>query len=101
MLRGRSRIRGIGADINMHSRDEGFKNQAHHKTKPDPLYDKVHPKKPVKCYRLADFTYDAVAGTFICPAGILLSSQFTTRPLPPLMRCATNGGNAQGCGRRR
>ena len=61
----------------MHSRDEGFKNQAHHKAKPDPLYDKAHPKKPAKCYRPADFTYDAVAGTFICPAGKLLYSQFT------------------------
>ncbi len=56
----------------MHSRDEGFKNQAPHKAKPDPLYDKAHPKTPAKCYRPADFTYDGVAGTFICPAGKLL-----------------------------
>ena len=61
----------------MHSRDERFKNQAHHKAKPDPLYDKAHPKKPGKCYRPADFIYDAVAGNFICLAGKLLWSQFT------------------------
>ena len=56
----------------MLSRDEGCKNQAHHKAKPDPLYGKAHPKKPAKCYRPADFTYDAVAGAFICPTGKLL-----------------------------
>ncbi len=66
-----SRLRGAGADNSMHCRDEGFKNQAHHKAKPDPLYDKAHPKKPAKYYRLADFTYDDVAGAFICPAGKL------------------------------
>jgi hypothetical protein len=45
----------------MHSRDEGFKNQAHHKARPDPLYDKAHPKKPARCCRSAHFTNDAVA----------------------------------------
>ena len=72
MLLRSSRLRGAGADNGMHSRDERCKNQAHHKAKPDPLYDKVHPKKPAKCYRPADFTYDAVAGAFICPTGKLL-----------------------------
>ncbi len=72
MLLSSSRLRGAGADNSMHSRDEGFKNQAPHKAKPDPLYDKAHPKTPAKCYRPADFTYDGVAGTFICPAGKLL-----------------------------
>ena len=38
--------RGVGADNSMHSRDEDFKVQAHHKAKPDLLYDKKHPKKP-------------------------------------------------------
>ncbi|MDP3513959.1 MAG: hypothetical protein Q8S20_14550 [Sulfuritalea sp.] len=61
----------------MHSRDERFKNQAHHKAKPDPLYDKAHPKKPAKYHRPADFTYDDVAGAFICPAGKLFWSQLT------------------------
>ena len=61
----------------MHSRDERCKNQAHHKAKPDPHYDKAHPMKPTKCYRPADFTYEAAAGTLICPEGKLLLSQFT------------------------
>lgn len=72
MLLSSSRLRGAGADHSMHSRDDRFKIRAHHKAKPDPLYDKAHPKRSAKCYRPADFTYDAVAGTFICPAGKLL-----------------------------
>jgi hypothetical protein len=47
------RIRDAGADNSMDSRDEGFKNQAHHKAKPDPFYDKTYPKKPTKCCRPA------------------------------------------------
>ena len=69
MLLSSSRLRGVGADNSMHSRDERFKNQAQHKAKPDPLYDKAHPKRPAKCCRPADFTDDAVAGTFTCLAG--------------------------------
>jgi len=65
-------FRGVGADGSMHSRDKRFKNQAHRKAKPDPLCDKTHPKKPAKCYKPADVTYDDGAGTFICPAGKLL-----------------------------
>ena len=72
MLLSRSRIRGAGTDNRMQSRDERFKNQAHHKAKPDPLYDKAHPKKSAKCYRRADFLHDNVTVTFICPAGKLL-----------------------------
>ena len=56
----------------MHSRDERSKYPARHKAKPDPRYDKAHPKTPAKCYGPTDSTYDAVAGTFICPAGKLL-----------------------------
>ncbi len=76
-----SRLRGAGAGAgagtSMHSRDEGFKNQVHHKAKPDPLYDKANPKKPAKCNRPADFTHDTVAKTFICPAGKLFESRLT------------------------
>ncbi|MDO9599640.1 MAG: hypothetical protein Q7J47_18140 [Azoarcus sp.] len=35
---------GVGGDNSMHSRDEGVKDQIHHKAKPDPIYDKAHPK---------------------------------------------------------
>jgi hypothetical protein len=41
--------RGVGPDNRMHSRDERFEGQAHHKAKPDPLYDKALPKTPAKC----------------------------------------------------
>ncbi|MDP2882153.1 MAG: hypothetical protein Q8N89_11290 [Azonexus sp.] len=68
---------GAGADHSMPSRDKRCKNQAQHKAKPDRLCDKAHPNKPAKCSRSADFTYDAGAGSFICPAGKLLLSQFT------------------------
>jgi len=57
------------ADNQMRKRDERFKDQAKHKTQPDPLYDKAHPKKAAGHYRPKDFDYDAEAGTCICPAG--------------------------------
>jgi len=57
------------ADNQMRKRDERFKDQAKHKTQPDPLYDKAHPKKTAGHYRPKDFDYDADAGTCICPAG--------------------------------
>jgi len=57
------------ADNLMRKRDERFKDQVKHKAKPDPLYDKAHPKKAARHYRPADFVYDAKAGTCICPAG--------------------------------
>ncbi len=53
----------------MHSGDEGFKNLAHNKARPDPLYEMANPKKPAKSNKPANFTHDAVAETFICPAG--------------------------------
>jgi len=57
------------ADNQMRKRDERFKDQAKHKTQPDPLYDKAHPKKTAGHYRPKDFDYDPEAGTCICPAG--------------------------------
>ena len=57
------------ADNQMRKRDERFKDQAKYKAQPDPLYDKAHPKKGARHYRPADFSYDAEAGTCICPAG--------------------------------
>ena len=53
----------------MRKRDERFKDQGKHKSKPDPLYDKAHPKKTASHYRPADFSYDPEAGTCRCPAG--------------------------------
>ncbi len=57
------------ADNQMRKRDERFKDQAKHKTQPDPLYDKAHPKKTAGHYRPKDFDYDPEAGTCVCPAG--------------------------------
>ena len=51
MLHGRSRIRDVGGDNRMPRRDERFKDQAHRKATPDPLYDEAYSKKPAKCYR--------------------------------------------------
>jgi transposase len=62
-------INALIADKLMRQRDERFDEQAHHKAKPDPLYDKsAKPKKPPR-YTPADFTYDPLAGTCVCPAG--------------------------------
>lgn len=62
-------IPALIADNGMRKRDERFKDQGRHKQLPDPLYDKAHPAKKTKHYRPADFAYDPVAGTCICPAG--------------------------------
>jgi transposase len=60
------------ADNQMRKRDERFKDQAKYKAQPDPLYDKVHPKKTAGHYLPKDFDYDPEAGICRCPAGKLL-----------------------------
>jgi transposase len=62
-------INALIADNGMRQRDERFKDQGKHKAKPDPLYDKAHPKKAAKCYRPRDFTLDPETGICTCPAG--------------------------------
>lgn len=62
-------INALIADNGMRQRDERFKEQGRHKAKPDPLYDKAHPKKAAKRYRPQDFTLDPESGACICPAG--------------------------------
>ncbi len=62
-------IPALIADNGMRKRDERFKDQGKYKVLPDPLYDKAHPKKPGKCYRPSDFTYEPESGTCLCPAG--------------------------------
>jgi hypothetical protein len=64
----------------MRSRDERFQDQGKHKKKPDPLYDKAHPKKKARHYRPADFTYDAETGICLCPAGKRLYPRFPISP---------------------
>ena len=62
-------INALIADNGMRQRDERFKDQSKHKAKPDPLYDKAHPKKAASCYRPQDFTLDPETGICTCPAG--------------------------------
>jgi transposase len=62
-------VAALIADNGMRKRDERFKDQGKHKAKPDPLHDKRRRAKQAKHYRPADFTYDAEAGTCVCPAG--------------------------------
>ena len=62
-------VNALIADNQMRKRDERFDEQAHHKAKPSPIYDKSgKPKKPPR-YTPADFIHDPVAGTCVCPAG--------------------------------
>ncbi|PKO34435.1 MAG: DDE transposase [Betaproteobacteria bacterium HGW-Betaproteobacteria-7] len=63
------KIDALIADNGMRQRDERFKDQGKHKAKPDPLYDKAHPKKAAKRYRPQDFTLDPATGICTCPAG--------------------------------
>lgn len=62
-------IPALVADNGMRGRDERFKGREKYKVRPDPIYDKAHPKKGARHYRPQDFDYDAKAGTCICPAG--------------------------------
>lgn len=62
-------IPALIADAGMRKRDERFKDQAKYKALPDPLYDKVHPKKASRTYKPTDFNYNPDTGTCICPAG--------------------------------
>jgi transposase len=90
------KVDALIADNGMRGRDERLADQAKHKTQPDPLYDKAHPTQNAGLFRPADFTYDPVANTCICPAGQLLYSNGTN--------CTTHGrthhkfqGNQTSC----
>lgn len=63
-------VHALVADNDMRARDVRFADQPRHKAKPDPLHDKAAgPQRPAPRYRPEDFTYDAQAGTCVCPAG--------------------------------
>jgi hypothetical protein len=55
----------------MRQRDERFKGQARHKSKPDPLYDKraSGQEQPIRLYRPQDFVHQPGSNSCICPAG--------------------------------
>lgn len=64
-------IDALIADGLMRRRDERFRQQAKHKAKPDPLYNKqpVATSNASGKFQPGDFHYDPVANTCICPAG--------------------------------
>lgn len=62
-------VHALIADNGMRARDQRFAEQARHKVKPDPLHDKAGAtRRRVPRYRPEDFSYDAQAGTCVCPA---------------------------------
>jgi hypothetical protein len=64
-------IAALIADGLMRRRDERFKEQAKHKTKPDALANKKPAIKPATSgkFQPSDFRYDETTQTCICPAG--------------------------------
>lgn len=64
------------ADNAMRQRDERLADQGKHRDKPDPLHDKSA-RPPIRSglFMPADFTYDPVARTCLCPAGKSLYRQ--------------------------
>ena len=77
------KIDALIADNGMRKRDERFADRDRHKQAPDPLYDKSDTPKNAGLYGPADFTFDPVRGTCICPAGKALYSSGSN--------CTTNG----------
>jgi transposase len=71
------------ADGLMRRRDARFVNQAHHRSKPDPLYDKRPATKRSATFQPKDFAFDPLTGICICPAGKKLYSTGSA--------CTTNG----------
>jgi transposase len=64
------KIDALIADKQMRQRDERLTGQDRYQALPDPLHDKSGKAKARSgCFRPADFIYDAVAGTCVCPAG--------------------------------
>lgn len=62
-------IDALIADNQMRQRDERFETQARHTAKPAPLHNKTPKPKATPRFQPSDFTYDAQAGTCVCPAG--------------------------------
>ncbi len=66
------KIDALIADNGMRARDERFADQAQHKAKPDPLWNKTPADQKEALFSPKDFTYDAEAKVCICPAGEFL-----------------------------
>jgi transposase len=69
-------IPALVADHQMRQRDERLRDQAKHKAKPDPLYDKraSGQEQPIRLYRPQDFIHHSDTNCCICPAGQRLYS---------------------------
>lgn len=66
------KVDALIADNAMRGRDERFAGQDKYKVLPDPLHDKsgkANNKSKVAMYRPADFSFDPLTNTCICPAG--------------------------------
>lgn len=59
-------------DNGYRKRDERYADQAVHKVKPDPLWDKTKVSKKSKCFRPADFQLAEDRSHCLCPAGCKL-----------------------------
>ena len=85
-------IPALIADNAMRQRDERLSEQAKHKAKPDPLYDKA--KSPTsanaankaRLFRPQDFTHDPETNSCVCPAGKPMYSNGA--------HCVVNGADA-------
>ena len=65
-------VQALIADNGMRGRDERFADQARHKAKPDPLWNKTPDNKKARLFGPQDFAYDEESKTCICPAGEFL-----------------------------
>jgi transposase len=65
-------VNALIADNGMRGRDERFAEQAKHKDKPDPLWDKSPENNKARLFGPEDFAYDEESKTCICPAGEFL-----------------------------
>ena len=66
------RIDALIADNGMRGRDPRFAEQARHKAKPDPLWDKSAGEKKARLFTPRDFHHDEESQVCICPAGEFL-----------------------------
>ena len=81
---GEQGIAALIADGLMRKRDERFKDQGKHKSRPDPLHNKTPAPKSTGGgkFKPQDFSFDAKNNSCICPAGKTLysnGSQCTTK----------------------
>jgi transposase len=65
-------IEAVIADNGMRGRDERLAEQARHKAKPDPLWDKTPAPTKARLFGPKDFHHDPQAQICICPAGEFL-----------------------------